>query len=112
MALGKSTRAAHRHRRNARAFRERETATRMKRAAARWIDRIGKNNPELRVRNAAAGFGREHRFEQCTGIGMLRALKQAAGILLFHDPAEIHDGDTGREVLDYRKIVADEDVGD
>src|SRR5262245_21622309 len=70
MAFGEPTRAAHRHRRNAGALRQRESATWMERAAGRRIDRIRECDTELRVGNAAARFGREHRFEQRLRVGM------------------------------------------
>ena len=83
----------------------------MKHAARRRCQRIGEREPEAGVGNAEAGLRREHRGEQRPGVGMARRAKQRRTLGGLDDAPEIHDRDAGRDMLDDREIVADEDVG-
>lgn len=50
--------------------------------------------------------------KQRAGIRMSGCGKQCFGGGTFHDPAQIHDEDTVSNMLDYTKVVADEEIGE
>ncbi len=56
-------------------------------------------------------IGCQHRIKQRPRIGMLRILKQAGGIGLFDNAAEIHHRDPAGDMFDHSQIVADDDIG-
>src|SRR6266404_7957342 len=57
-----------------------------------------------------AGSRHRNRGQQRPRVGMPRPREKLALACVFHDAAEIHHRDAGRDVLDHRKIVGDEHI--
>src|SRR5665647_2994970 len=58
------------------------------------------------------GIGDRHRREQRLGVGMLRIFVEHCAVRDLDDLAEVHHGNTIGDVLDHRKIVGDDQVGE
>ena len=82
-----------------------------KRQPRRDVRRVRIALAKANVGNAHARLRRQHRGQQRARIGMRGSRNSASTRRMLHDAAEIHHRDLGRDVLDHREIVADEQIG-
>src|SRR3546814_950082 len=61
---------------------------------------------------AESRIRRQHRVEQCLGVGMARLREEPLAFRLLHNPAGIHHRNARRHVFDDSQIVADQEVGE
>src|SRR3546814_9316880 len=64
------------------------------------------------LRQAESRIRRQHRVEQCLGVGMARLREEPLAFRLLHNPAGIHHRNARRHVFDDSQIVADQEVGE